>query len=150
MAVFDPTHGKPALPHGGTFTANPITMRAGLAAMQALTATSFAQLDHLGSIIRNGTNSALKKYNIPGQCVGLGSLLKLHFTDRPVVDYRSIYPTAAQRQKLDLLHKGLLQRGVLSASYGLFALSTPMTEMDAEHILAAIDETLSQIASQSG
>jgi glutamate-1-semialdehyde 2,1-aminomutase len=26
MAVFDPTRGKPALPHGGTFTANPITI----------------------------------------------------------------------------------------------------------------------------
>ena len=29
MAVFDPRPGKPALPHGGTFSANPVTMRAG-------------------------------------------------------------------------------------------------------------------------
>ncbi|WP_311974442.1 aspartate aminotransferase family protein [Bradyrhizobium glycinis] len=36
MAVFDPRHGKPALPHGGTFSANPVTMRAGLAAMELL------------------------------------------------------------------------------------------------------------------
>jgi glutamate-1-semialdehyde 2,1-aminomutase len=27
MAVFDPRPGKPALPHGGTFSANPVTMR---------------------------------------------------------------------------------------------------------------------------
>ena len=47
MAVFDPTGGKPALPHGGTFTANPVTMRAGLAAMKALTPESFARLDRL-------------------------------------------------------------------------------------------------------
>jgi len=36
MAVFDPTAGKPALPHGGTFSANPVTMRAGIAAMELL------------------------------------------------------------------------------------------------------------------
>ena len=34
MAVFDPRPGKPALPHGGTFSANPVTMRAGIAAME--------------------------------------------------------------------------------------------------------------------
>jgi len=26
MAVFDQREGKPALPHGGTFSANPLTM----------------------------------------------------------------------------------------------------------------------------
>ena len=37
MAVFDPTGGKPAAPHGGTFNANPVTMAAGLAGMRLLT-----------------------------------------------------------------------------------------------------------------
>ncbi|TIQ61323.1 MAG: aminotransferase class III-fold pyridoxal phosphate-dependent enzyme, partial [Mesorhizobium sp.] len=50
MAVFDPTGGKPALPHGGTFTANPVTMRAGLASMRALTKEGFAHLDRLGAL----------------------------------------------------------------------------------------------------
>ncbi|ANG99117.1 class III aminotransferase [Brucella pseudogrignonensis] len=146
MAVFDPTRGKPALPHGGTFTANPVTMRAGLAAMQALKPEVFTHLDKIGALLREGTNKALQKYGIPGRCVGLGSLFKIHFTGNDVVDYRSVYPSADQRKKLDALHKGLLQRGVLSASYGLFALSTPMTETDALNILAAIDDTLKDIA----
>ena len=37
MSVFDPTTGKPRVPHGGTFNANPGTMAAGLAAMQLWT-----------------------------------------------------------------------------------------------------------------
>ena len=45
MAVFDPGHGKPALPHGGTFSANPVTMRAGLAAMELLDEAAFRPLD---------------------------------------------------------------------------------------------------------
>jgi glutamate-1-semialdehyde 2,1-aminomutase len=146
MAVFDPTSGKPALPHGGTFTANPVTMRAGLSSMMALTNDAFMHLDRIGEKLRQGTNEALRKHRLPGVCVGLGSLFKLHFTDNPITDYRSVYPTAAERSKLDQFHKGLLNRGVLSASYGLFALSTPMSDDDADGILTAIDETLSSIA----
>ena len=48
MAVFDPRHGKPALPHAGTFSANPVTMRAGLAAMQLLDDAAFTHLDAMG------------------------------------------------------------------------------------------------------
>lgn len=76
MAVFDPTAGKPPLPHGGTFTANPVTMRAGLAAMRALTPEAFAHLDRIGTLLRDGINAGLRQRKIPGQCVGLGSLLR--------------------------------------------------------------------------
>jgi len=149
MAVFDPTQGKPALPHGGTFTANPVTMQAGLASMRALMAESFSHLDRIGTLVREGTNASLRAHRLAGQCVGLGSLFKVHFTAIPVTDYRSVYPGAAERRKLDAFHKGLLGRGVLSASYGLFALSTPMTDEDAGNILGAIDETLGEIANRA-
>jgi glutamate-1-semialdehyde 2,1-aminomutase len=146
MAVFDPTRGKPALPHGGTFTANPITMRAGLASMRALTMTAFTHLDRIGSLLRDGINASLSAHGIEGQCVGLGSLFKLHFTAGPIRDYRSVYPRPAARRQLEMFHKGLLDRGILCAPYGLFALSTPMTDDDARRILGAIDETLVEIA----
>ena len=149
MAVFDPTRGKPALPHGGTFTANRITMRAGLAAMRALTPESFARLDRIGDRMRDGINALLQNHGLEGQCVGLGSLFKVHFTARPITDYRSIYPGPDERRKLDAFHKGLLGGGVLSASYGLFALSTPMTDEDVEKILGAIHDTLGEIAGRS-
>lgn len=146
MAVFDPTRGKPALPHGGTFTANPITMRAGLAAMRALTPASFDHLEKIGTTLRDGITASLKRHGLDGQCVGLGSLFKIHFTALPITDYRSVYPGAAERKKLDSFHKELLDRGVLSASYGLFALSTSMTESDAGEILAAIDAALEAVS----
>ncbi|MDW6021321.1 aspartate aminotransferase family protein [Mesorhizobium sp. BAC0120] len=148
MAVFDPTRGKPALPHGGTFTANPVTMRAGLAAMRALTPASFAHLDAIGALLREGITASLARHGLDGQCVGLGSLFKVHFTALPISDYRSVYPGASERRKLDLFHKSLIDRGVLSASYGLFALSTSMTHEDAREILAAIDGALAEVAAQ--
>lgn len=123
-------------------------MRAGLAAMRALTRESFVHLDRLGTLLRDGVAASFDKHGLAGQCVGLGSLFKVHFTAHPVTDYRSVYPGQSERRKLDAFHKGLLGRGVLSASYGLFALSTPMTEEDARAILRAIDDTLGDIARQ--
>ena len=148
MAVFDPTSGKPALPHGGTFTANPVTMRAGLAAMRALTPAAFAHLDALGDLLRDGINAALARLALPGRCVGLGSLFRVHFTAQPITDYRSVWPGPVEKRRLGAFHRGLLDRGVLSASYGLFALSTPVTRGDAAEILSAIEDTLGEIARQ--
>jgi glutamate-1-semialdehyde 2,1-aminomutase len=149
MAVFDPTKGKPALPQGGTFTANPVTMRAGVACLRALTKENFQHLDRMGAHVREEIDASLHRHSIDGQCVGLGSLFKVHFTNRPITDYRSIFPSPAERQRIDQLHKGLLSRGVISASNGLFALSTPMTDDDLRNLLAAIDDTLKSIASNS-
>src|SRR3984957_12616887 len=89
MTVFDPSSGKPALPHGGTFSANPVTMRAGLVAMELLDEAAFARLDAIGAAVRSGIDQAFRQAGVPGGTVGLGSLLKVHFTDRPIRDYRS-------------------------------------------------------------
>ena len=60
MAVFDPRPGKPALPHGGTFSANPVTMRAGIAAMELLDDAAFARLDAMGQAVRSGIDAAFQ------------------------------------------------------------------------------------------
>ncbi|WP_136616586.1 MULTISPECIES: aspartate aminotransferase family protein [Mesorhizobium] len=146
MSVFDPTRGKPALPHGGTFSANPVTMRAGLASMQALTPAVFERLNSIGETARQGVNASFARHGLAGVCVGLGSLFKVHFTDQPVTDYRSVYPNAEARRKLGNFHMALLNRGILAAGYGLFALSTPMTDSDVTEIIKAIDEALAEVA----
>lgn len=142
MAVFDPTGGKPALPHGGTFSANPVTMTAGLAALQALDAPAFAHLDRIGQAVRDGANEALKRHGLPGRAVGMGSLLRIHFTGQAPRDYRSIYPDAQASARLKTFVDALLTHGVLAAGYGLMALSTPMGEREVTQIVDAIDRAL--------
>jgi glutamate-1-semialdehyde 2,1-aminomutase len=149
MAVFDPRSGKPALPHGGTFSANPVTMRAGLAAMELLDEASFARLDSIGEAIRSGIDAAFRRHGVPGRTVGLGSLLKIHFADRPVWDYRSAYMTEQEAQRQAVFNRGLLNRGVLAAGYGLMALSTPMTDTDVEAIVAAASGALGEVAAST-
>ena len=149
MAVFDPRHGKPALPHGGTFSANPVTMRAGLAAMELLDEAAFARLDAVGEAVRSGIDEAFRQTGVPGGTVGLGSLLKVHFISRPIRDYRSAYPTAQEVQRQSVFNRGLLNRGVLAAGNGLMALSTPMTDADIDMIIAAAFEALAEVSSSA-
>jgi len=149
MAVFDPRLGKPALPHGGTFSANPVTMRAGIAAMELLDEAAFARLDAIGEAVRTGIDRAFRKSGVPGRTVGLGSLLKIHFADRPIRDYRSAYMTEQEAQRQAIFNRGLLNRGVLAAGYGLMALSTPMTDADVDTIITAASEALAEVADVS-
>ena len=149
MAVFDPRHGKPALPHGGTFSANPVTMRAGLASMELLDEAAFARLDAIGKAVRSGIDDAFRRHRVPGGTVGMGSLLKVHFADHPVRDYRSAYLTDTETRRQSAFHRGLINRGVLAASNGLMALSTPMADADIEAIVAAASDALAEISAMS-
>ena len=149
MAVFDPRSGKPALPHGGTFSANPVTMRAGLAAMELLDHAAFVRLDMIGAAVRAGINEAFRRYGVPGGTVGLGSLLKIHFAERPIRDYRSAYMTEQEVLRQAIFNRGLLNRGVLAAGYGLMALSTPMTDADIDTVITAASDALEEVSASA-
>jgi glutamate-1-semialdehyde 2,1-aminomutase len=145
MAVFDPSNGKPAVPHGGTFSANPMTMVAGLKTMQLLDPPAFAKLDALGSRIRAGFDEAFLRARIDGRTTGMGSLLKIHFTTRAIRDYQTAIPEPAAERRMALLMTGLLNEGVLIAPNGLLALSTPMNDADIDEVIRAFERALSTV-----
>jgi glutamate-1-semialdehyde 2,1-aminomutase len=99
----------------------------------------------MGEAVRSGIDAAFRRHNVPGRTVGLGSLLKIHFTDRPVRDYRSAYPTEAEAKRQAVFNRALLNGGVLAAGYGLMALSTPMTDADIHAIIDAVSGAISEV-----
>lgn len=56
MFLLDPTDGPPKIASGGTSNANPLTMAAGLAAMEQMTPPVYAQLNRLGEELRQKSN----------------------------------------------------------------------------------------------
>jgi glutamate-1-semialdehyde 2,1-aminomutase len=138
MAVFDPTGGKPRVPHGGTFNANPVTMVAGRAAMELLDAAAFARLAALGERAASGIAGAFATAGRPAQVTGHGSLRRIHLTDRPLRDYRSAYPSPEMKSAMTALVAGLLDRGVHIAPSGLIAMSTAMSEEHVDRLVAAV------------
>jgi glutamate-1-semialdehyde 2,1-aminomutase len=146
MAVFDHRKGKPPLPASGTFTANPITMTAGLATMVLLTPEAHANMDALGDRLRAGVQAVFERRNFPGQVTGMGTLFKIHMHNRPISDYRTYYPTEAEANAMWTAQDQLLRRGYLVARGGYGFTSTPMTDADVDGFLDAFDEVIEVLA----
>jgi glutamate-1-semialdehyde 2,1-aminomutase len=150
MAVFDPTDGPPRAPHGGTFNANPVTMAAGLAAMRLLTEDAYARLDETGAKLRASLEACLARAGVPGGVTGMGSLFRLHGTDREVVDYRSARPTPEEAARLGRIVRRLMEHGVLVSTTGLGCLSTPMGDSELESLVETFAAVLAMDAEPGG
>jgi len=141
MALFDPQRRK--LSQSGTFNGNPVTMVAGLAAMELLTREEMARINDLGQRLRQGFRNALSAVGIKGQVTGMGSIVGVHFTDAPVNDYRSAARSA--RWLNPLVHLSLLSRGIFAAPRGLLCISTPMREEEVKEAVRAFREVLTEL-----
>ena len=136
MDFYDPRKGGARISHGGTFNANPVTMAAGVATMNALTPEAYARLDALGERLRGGVTRLLAGTRRRGQVTGLGSLFWLHWTSEPLTDYRSAKPKDAEAPLRVFL--GLLNEGILMTQRGLGACSLAMTDEDVDRFINAL------------
>lgn len=75
----------------GTLSGNPVAMRAGITQLTILREHPeiYTNLQLLGEQFRNGVKKIFKKYGLPYQVVGEGSLSCIYFTEQKVSDYTS-------------------------------------------------------------
>jgi len=135
MAVFDGAGGHPKVDHAGTFNANPMSMAAGLAAMQQMAPDAYARLGALGDRARKGLREALKIAGLPGLVQGEGSFVALAFMEKPFHNFREMAIGMREIQRVFTLHRYLLNHGVMIIPYGLLILSTAMTEADIDYLI---------------
>jgi glutamate-1-semialdehyde 2,1-aminomutase len=145
MQVFDPTRGAPKVGHGGTFNGNPLTMVAGLTAMEQWTEAAVNRLNGLGERLRAGLRKALLARGVVGQVQGQGSLSALVFADRAVRNHREL--TAALDRTGGIattrrLQRRLLSAGVLTSPSGWLILSTPMDESVVDRVVEEVSAAL--------
>lgn len=140
MEMFDVRPGKAAVPHGGTFTANPVTMAAGLAGLRQLDQAAYGHLNALGDRLRVRVAEAIGRTGIPAQVTGMGSLFRIHPHDRPIRDYRSAYATDGEKALMARLHPWLVEAGYLVTPNLSGALSTPMTTADIDGLAETVAE----------
>ncbi len=145
MSLLDPSRGRPRVLSGGTFSANPLTMVAGLAAMQALPATELARLNTLGDRLRRGADEIFARAGERGRMGGAGSLIRINLTIDPVRDYRSWLKNLQPASRLAALHSGLLEEGVIIARGGTGCLSTPMGDEEVDQFLRALERALGKL-----
>ncbi|MDX6533785.1 MAG: glutamate-semialdehyde -aminomutase [Gaiellales bacterium] len=110
MALTDPRR-RGYVEHGGTFTANPLTMRAGLAALELLDAGEIARINRLGDALREELGALGQRVN------GRGSLMRIMSPEPDDLWWR------------------LYRSGILIGRNGLAGMSTPMDESTVEEIV---------------
>ena len=141
MARFDPRRPD-ALGHAGTFNNNVLTMAAGLAGLRELwTPAAIEALNQRGDRLRERCNAMFAERGLALQFSGLGSVMNLHATHRPLC--RPADLAGSDPRVKDLLFFALLERGVFIARRGLVALSLPFGDAEADQFVAALGDALS-------
>ncbi|MFQ6135203.1 MAG: aminotransferase class III-fold pyridoxal phosphate-dependent enzyme, partial [Nitrososphaerales archaeon] len=139
MAQFDPTR-TPRISHSGSFNANPVSLRAGLALLGELTPDLYEKLDELGASVARSLRRVFEEEGVAVQVTRAASLFCVHFTSEDVVDYRSAVSEDAVRKFNFFL--GLLLNDVMLAPRGLGCISAPMSRREVETLLQKTVETI--------
>ncbi len=144
MALFDPTGGLPAIPHPGSYNANPLCLGAAGATLDVLDRAAVERLNERGGQLRAGLSGALGRAGVAACVTGLGSLFAIHFTPGPVRTYRD---AAAGDADLRLrLFLGLFAEGLLIDPRGVGCLSLAVSDNDLETLVKAVEVVAGPLA----
>ena len=138
MEVLNPLAEKVLFPHSGTFSANPITMTAGLAAMQLFDRDAVARLNALGERARAQIADAIRAADFPACVTGAGSLFRIHMKHQPPRDYRSAFVDAREQRLIRTLLDHLLDSGIMLINTCSGALSTAMSQREIDVLTHAL------------
>ncbi len=137
MDVMNPLAEKVLFPHSGTFSANPVTMTAGLVAMQLFDVAALSKLNALAEYACNQIEEAIRIADVPACVTGGGSMLRVHMKPEPPINYRAAFETPEQAARLKVLLDHLFNNGIMLINTCSVALSTVMTENEID-ILADV------------
>jgi glutamate-1-semialdehyde 2,1-aminomutase len=143
MALFDPTHGPPPIPHPGSHNANPIGMVAGAVTLELLTPPAIELLNARGATVRRDLAAAFADAGIAAQITGLGSLFAIHLTRQPVKSYRDTVGSDTELRHQIFL--GLFNDGVQIDPRGVGNVSTAIGPDEVSRLGVAVRSVLSRL-----
>jgi glutamate-1-semialdehyde 2,1-aminomutase len=137
MDVLNPRSPKYCYPHSGTFSANPVSVGAGLVTMEKFTRAEVDRLNSLTQLAMKKVQDAIRETGMIASVTGTGSMFRLHFTATPPLDYRQAHQSPEDTKRLKFLLNHMMSEGIILINSCSAALSTPMTERDVDTLVAA-------------
>lgn len=128
MQLMNPLSDRYLFPLSGTFSANPISMVAGLTSMEMYDVSAVQRINTLGDRARDGIREAIRIADMPFCVSGAGSLFRVHVKPDIPVNYRTASLTAGESQLLNVLLDYLFDDGLMLINTCTGVLSTAMTE----------------------
>jgi glutamate-1-semialdehyde 2,1-aminomutase len=135
MDVLDPRRAG-SLGHHGTFNANPVSLAAGLIALERFPRDRVDELNARGDRLRDLVNGLAAERGWPVVATGLGSLVQVHLGRRAPRSFREV--ATRPTLPLECLFFSLLLQGVYIAPRGMIALSTAIGDGEQQRIEAAL------------
>jgi glutamate-1-semialdehyde 2,1-aminomutase len=127
----------------GTFTASPVFVAAGQAAMRALGKPQYTDLESRTERLRSAIREEFACAGVPVHVNGIGSMFNIALTAEPVTSYRAHRGT--DTALLSRLRLELLLRGVLVMPRGTGCLSTAVTDGHIDQVIDALSAALTVI-----
>lgn len=129
MQHFDPRLGG-NLGHAGTFNNNVVSMAAGVAALELLTADVIRDTNDRGDRLRVALDDVFAARQLDMCVTGVGSLMNIHGTAGPVRSVADLAGSDDRRRERFFFH--CLEHGWYLARRGFIALSIEITDADVD------------------
>ncbi|MHA7812644.1 MAG: aspartate aminotransferase family protein [Phycisphaerales bacterium] len=148
MEVLNPRAAKVLFPHSGTFSANPMTLTAGLVAMEKFDHQAVDRLNALANRAIDGIRAAIQETGL-GACVtGEGSMFRLHMKPTPPRNFREAYMTPEESAKIKFMLDHLFDAGMIMINTCTATMSTPMKDADIDSLVGAMRSGFEKLVAQ--
>jgi glutamate-1-semialdehyde 2,1-aminomutase len=131
----------------GTLSGNPIAMIAGYTILKELKNNPFIykELEEKTIYLKDGLNEALKAWGQPYVINQFGSMISVHFSDHPVIDFASA--SSANNELFKKYFHAMLQRGIYlpPSAFESWFLNYALTKEDLDKTIEATKESLNEL-----
>jgi len=125
----------------GTLSGNPLAMSAGLAMLTELNKRPeiFESLASKTKHLHEGLDNVLKSKEIPYQINRFGSMISVHFTDTPVIDFKT--SAKGNNETFKKYFHGMLQKGIYlpPSAFESYFLNDALSYADLDETISAAD-----------
>lgn len=131
----------------GTLSGNPLAMIAGYVLLKELknNPSIYQQLEEKGQYLKDGLQKVFEAANTPFVINHIGSMISVHFSDKPVTDFASA--SSANNALFNKFFHAMLNRGIYlpPSAYESWFLSNALSREDLDATIKAAEESLKEI-----
>lgn len=131
----------------GTLSGNPLAMIAGYTLLKELknNPSIYQQLEEKGNYLKEGLEKVLTESGTPFVINHLGSMISVHFSDKPVIDFASA--SSANNTLFNKFFHGMLNRGIYlpPSAFESWFISNALTKEDLDRTIDAAKESMSAL-----
>jgi glutamate-1-semialdehyde 2,1-aminomutase len=133
----------------GTLSGNPIAMIAGYTLLKTLKENPviYSELEDKANYLYKGL-SKISKATVPFVINQVGSMLSIHFTEQPVIDFKTA--ASANNQLFNRFFHAMLKRGIYlpPSAFETWFVSAALSQEDLDYTIETARESLSEISSK--